>query len=74
MIDTRNGRVLEEGRRAMVDDDEWAWIEESLDGGRRSPGDRFLAALAPAAGDTRPRGVGRAGHRGKTGPPGGSLG
>jgi hypothetical protein len=31
MIDNRNGRVLDEGRRAMVDDDEWAWIEESLE-------------------------------------------
>ena len=31
MIDARNGRVLEEGRRAMVDDDEWAWIEESVE-------------------------------------------
>jgi len=28
MIDSRGGRVLEEGRRAMVDAEEWAWIEE----------------------------------------------
>ena len=26
MIDARNGRVLEPGKRQMVDDDEWAWI------------------------------------------------
>jgi hypothetical protein len=27
MVDSRNGRVLEPGKRAMVDDDEWAWVE-----------------------------------------------
>jgi hypothetical protein len=26
VVDCRNGRVLEEGERAMVDDDEWAWV------------------------------------------------
>jgi hypothetical protein len=28
VIDCRNGRVLEQGERAMVDDDEWAWVVE----------------------------------------------
>jgi hypothetical protein len=31
MSDVRNGRALEEGGRRIVDEDEWAWIEESLD-------------------------------------------
>jgi hypothetical protein len=32
MIDSRAGRVLEPGRRAMVDDDEWQWITEHARG------------------------------------------
>ena len=32
VIDSRCGRVLEDGRREMVDDDEWAWIEEQAAG------------------------------------------
>jgi hypothetical protein len=28
VIDSRNGRVLEAGHRAMLDDDEWAWVVE----------------------------------------------
>ena len=32
-IDSRAGRVLKDGRRAMVDDDEWEWICERLTGG-----------------------------------------
>jgi hypothetical protein len=31
-IDARAARVLEEGRRAMVDDEEWEWIVEKTDG------------------------------------------
>jgi hypothetical protein len=33
VIDSRAGRVLEDGRRCMVDDDEWTWICERLVGG-----------------------------------------
>jgi hypothetical protein len=33
VIDSRGGRVLEEGRRSIVDADEWAWIEERATGG-----------------------------------------
>jgi hypothetical protein len=33
VIDSRAGRVLEEGRRAMVDDEEWDWIAEQATGG-----------------------------------------
>lgn len=29
MLDSRNGRVLEPGRRRMIDDDEWRWVVES---------------------------------------------
>jgi len=32
MIDSRAGRVLEPGRRSMVDEDEWRWIEEHARG------------------------------------------
>ena len=31
-IDSRAGRVLEEGRRSMVDDEEWAWVVEHAHG------------------------------------------
>jgi PhoD-like phosphatase len=33
VIDSRAGRVLEEGRRSMLDEREWAWIEEHATGG-----------------------------------------
>jgi hypothetical protein len=33
VIDSRAGRVVEEGRRAMVDDGEWDWIAEHATGG-----------------------------------------
>ncbi len=32
-IDSRGGRVLEEGNRSMVDAEEWSWIEEKATGG-----------------------------------------
>jgi hypothetical protein len=32
MVDSRAGRVLEEGRRSMLDEDEWAWVEEHMTG------------------------------------------
>jgi len=33
MIDSRAGRVLDPGERAMVDEDEWRWIEDTATGG-----------------------------------------
>ena len=33
VVDSRAGRVLEEGRRSMVDEDEWKWITEHATGG-----------------------------------------
>src|SRR3712207_9035275 len=33
VVDARGGRVLERGRRSMVDADEWRWIEEHATGG-----------------------------------------
>jgi hypothetical protein len=33
MIDSRAGRVLEEGKRSMLDADEWAWVHEHATGG-----------------------------------------
>ena len=32
MIDSRGGRVLDESRRAMIDADEWAWIQKKATG------------------------------------------
>jgi PhoD-like phosphatase len=32
VIDSRAGRQLEEGRRSMLDDTEWAWVEEQVSG------------------------------------------
>jgi hypothetical protein len=32
MVDSRAGRVLDPGRRSMVDEDEWRWIEENARG------------------------------------------
>jgi hypothetical protein len=32
MIDSRGGRVLDEGHRSMVDAEEWAWISDKATG------------------------------------------
>jgi hypothetical protein len=32
VIDSRAGRVLEEGRRSMLDEDEWKWVEQHCEG------------------------------------------
>ncbi|MBA2690907.1 MAG: alkaline phosphatase family protein [Rubrobacter sp.] len=32
VMDTRAGRVLEEGDRAMIDEEEWRWIEDKANG------------------------------------------
>jgi PhoD-like phosphatase len=32
VIDSRAGRILDEGRRSMLDEDEWDWVEEQLTG------------------------------------------
>jgi PhoD-like phosphatase len=32
VIDSRAGRVLEEGKRSMLDEDEWAWLGEHFEG------------------------------------------
>ena len=49
VIDSRAGRVLEEGRRSMVDEEEWDWIVEHADGRLRPPADRHHAALPALA-------------------------
>jgi PhoD-like phosphatase len=33
VVDSRAGRVLEEGKRSMLDDDEWDWLHEHATGG-----------------------------------------
>ena len=32
MMDSRAGRVLDEGRRSMLDEEEWAWVQEMATG------------------------------------------
>ena len=32
VLDSRCGRVLEEGRRSILDEEEWEWLEEHLEG------------------------------------------
>jgi PhoD-like phosphatase len=32
VVDSRAGRQLREGRRSMLDEDEWAWVEEQVTG------------------------------------------
>lgn len=32
VVDSRNGRVLEEGRRSMLDEAEWSWLEANVGG------------------------------------------
>ena len=32
MLDSRCGRVLDEDRRSILDDQEWEWLEEHLKG------------------------------------------
>ena len=62
MIDSRAGRVLEEGRRSMLDEDEWEWVERALRGRLRPPADRHLAAVAAGRGDALRRGLERGGR------------
>ena len=68
VMDSRCGRVLDGERREMVDDDEWAWIEEQAGGDF----DHLLLAtslpfaLAPA--DPRPGGLERGRDRRGLGP------
>src|SRR5919201_3739474 len=32
VVDSRAGRVLEEGHRSMLDDEEWTWVEQHISG------------------------------------------
>ena len=72
MIDSRAGRVLEEGRRAMVDDAEWDWIAEHAAGGH----DHLLIGTSLpwllGAGAALPRGLERGRRRRRLGRPVGS--
>lgn len=49
VIDCRNGRVLDPGKRQMVDDDEWAWIvERAMEPARHVVLASSLPVFAPA--------------------------
>ncbi len=47
MMDSRAGRVLKEGHRSMLDDEEWAWIAEQGHRRLRPPPVRHLAPFPP---------------------------
>lgn len=59
MVDTRCGRVLTEGRRAMLDDDEFSWVEENISGAVTDSVDHLLIGsslpwlLPPAVSDVQ---------------------
>ena len=63
VVDSRAARVLADGRRDMVDDEEWEWIIEHSRGAVRSPRDRQLDAGLPLARGALPGGVERGGLR-----------
>ena len=48
-IDSRAGRVLDEGQRSMVDEEEWDWIDEHATRRLRPPAARHLAAVPARA-------------------------
>ena len=67
VVDSRAARVLADGRRDMVDDEEWDWIVEHARGAYRPPHHREHAAGLHAAGHPLPRGVERGGLRRRLG-------
>ena len=69
VVDSRAARVLADGRRDMVDDEEWDWIVEHA---RGDYDHLIIASTLPVfmtPGDPRPRGVERGGLRGRLGRP-----
>ena len=69
VIDSRAGRVLEEGRRSMLDEDEWDWVDEHATGGfdHLLIGTSLPWLLGPR--DALRRGVERGGGGRRLGPP-----
>ena len=67
VIDSRCGRVLANGRRTMVSEPEFAWIEQQAEGDDDHLLVRHLAALAAPTCTARRGIVGRAGRRGPGG-------
>ena len=63
VIDSRCGRILDQGRRSMLSEAEFDWIERPAHRRLRAPADRHLAALAAAARVPRHRGLERAAVR-----------
>ncbi len=61
VIDSRAGRMLEEGRRSMLDPDEWDWVHRARHGRLRPPARGHIAALAARARHALPRGLERGG-------------
>jgi hypothetical protein len=73
VMDSRVGRVLEEGRRSIFDEPEWKWIQDQAQGDF----DNLIIAtsdpVSPVARHALRRGVGRARVRRGVGPPGGEV-
>ena len=59
MIDSRCGRILAEGRRSMISEDEFALGRVAGRRHLRPPARRHVPAVAAHPGPARPRGVGR---------------
>ncbi|MEJ7715565.1 MAG: alkaline phosphatase D family protein [Thermoleophilaceae bacterium] len=70
VIDSRCGRVLEEGKRSMLDEDEWQWVEDHATGGFDHLLHSDLGALAAGPGDASPGGLERGRVRRGLGRPG----
>ena len=68
VLDSRAGRVLDDGNRSMLDEDEWDWVERAPRRRPRPPRHRELAADPARPGDALPRGVERGDLRRRVGP------
>ena len=55
VLDSRAARVLSDGRRQMIDDEEWDWIVEHSSGAFDHVADREHAARVPARRHPSPR-------------------
>ena len=60
VMDSRTGRVLEEGRRSIFDEGEWDWVQDKA-GRFRPPADRDLGSLSARARPALPGGLERGG-------------
>jgi hypothetical protein len=67
VLDGREGRVLSDGRREMMDDDQWAWVTEQVSGDYEPRAAGQHAAGAPGTHPALRRGLERGGLPGRVG-------